>query len=832
MTNNIELVSTFGLNSAVLFGPAGSVLQINSGYGLSSSGTGTGVPQVLFIGDEVLRVRVTRQGSGTYSFNMSTSQCNFGAVYTDFEYMDGNGINVTAATIDATYNFSNCIFSNYLRNAGTLLRLPNQDLPSIYNTRFFFNGTPTVGTHFNVFRSGAGSGQAVFVEFTGNFAGQKFERDPTGRVTHGNIVWQASLTTVYWGPFSSGNWNDSPSKWRDITGNVVPVPTNTQNVVLDHTHEDGPYTITLSGTTVNARTVRMNSESTHPILLVQPSGVTFNLTGGFEMASTLDRFESNGQVSIRGNWLTNQGSYVPGTNALVVFLTNSAYIASGTNSFSQLTINAPGRVITLQDKLTVTRAFILSNGTLDVSSTNNTISFLGKVSFNSGAFIANLGTVEFAGGSNQTIVNPLKAEFYNLSVNKSAGNIILSNDIYVNGTLNFSGPNKAMINTGNLVVRMGLNAQATGANAIGSNGYVNGKMSFKYNSTSALFSRTFTVGSFPDYMPIELSVQLASPTVTEFLAEVVNAAPTSRTLPTAPAIAGHSSAHHFKINKLSATDVAAAKVTLPYKVSDLTSMGIVGNIVDVSTIRILKSNSSDNTLWDDITVGSSGANGDLTSGTITSSTNWTTFSDFVVAATPQPMPVELLSFEGSYNPNSQAIDLVWMTSGEQNNAGFAVIRAETIGGHYQLLDSYQTLTSLGGQGTTVLPMQYSYTDSRSIIPGQTYYYRLEQVDFSGQKRRSETIAVTVPGAGSRFIGQYPNPVGATSYFQLYLDTDADVQLSIYNLNGQRVAQFEEHLSSGNRVLAWPTANLEAGLYLYQLTGGGLNQNGKLVLLGK
>jgi len=828
MARHIEVVANSGTNTAHFNATAGSQLFIRSGY--SFTATGAGRPMVSFVGTSSNRVLVSRQGTGTYTFNMTAVAADIDAAFADFEYMDGNGINVTAATVNTTYNFSNCSFSNFTGTAGTLLCLPNQAM-TVTGARFFYSGTPTAGTHFNVFRGAAGSGAATFVDYTGNFAGPVFERDPSGSVTPGNIIWQPVTGTVYWGPFATGNWNDSPSKWRDQLGNVVPVPDGTTKVVLDHTHQTGPYTVTVDALGANAQSITMNSAG-QQITLTQPANATVNLQGGFEMSDAADLFISNWFVFCRGDWQMSQGTFSAGSSSNVQFTGNSMSVANGSNSFSLVTINTMNNTVTLADPMICTRNFTLTAGTLDVGTANNKITCLGPVSFNGGTFIARSGIFELQGTGTQTITNVNAQEFFNLTINKTGGQVNLSNDIYINSALTFTGSNKARINTSSNVVRMGFASAAVGVTPTGSNGYVNGKMSFKYNNNASVFNKSFTIGRFPDYLPLDLSIQLAAPVVTEFVAEQFNAAPPTRTLPVLPEeIIAHSTAHFFTVEKVGATAVTTAGIALRYNAADMASIEVASGtaVTDISTIRILKSNSVDNTIWDNIAIGGAGGYGSLLSGYVVSTTPWTTFSDFVISATPQPMPVELLSFDGIYNDASKQIDLRWQTASEHNNAGFNLYRADMPNMPFSQVASFQTEAALVGQGNSSQPAAYRFSDNKNLVPGQTYYYQLEQVDYTGNVQRTNTIAVTVPTEKSQFLAQYPNPVSAVANFQFHLETSQAVKLEVFTVNGVKVAEQTESLTSGVHEIQWKPTGLTPGIYLYRLSGETMQHGGKLVI---
>jgi hypothetical protein len=81
-------------------------------------------------------------------------------------------------------------------------------------------------------------------------------------------------------------------------------------------------------------------------------------------------------------------------------------------------------------------------------------------------------------------------------------------------------------------------------------------------------------------------------------------------------------------------------------------------------------------------------------------------------------------------PLEKSIALTWETAAELDNAGFHIWRAQVKDGHFvditrltaQLIPSRSMMDWLGAS--------YDYEDA-TIVPGITYYYALEDIDFYG-----------------------------------------------------------------------------------------------------
>ena len=94
-----------------------------------------------------------------------------------------------------------------------------------------------------------------------------------------------------------------------------------------------------------------------------------------------------------------------------------------------------------------------------------------------------------------------------------------------------------------------------------------------------------------------------------------------------------------------------------------------------------------------------------------------------------------------------AITVEWSTASELNTAGFNVLRSESPDGPFVRLNSEVIPASpdplVGGS--------YIYTDT-NVAPGQTYYYRLEEVELGGGASPQGTVVVTAQqGTGPIFI---------------------------------------------------------------------------------
>jgi hypothetical protein len=74
-----------------------------------------------------------------------------------------------------------------------------------------------------------------------------------------------------------------------------------------------------------------------------------------------------------------------------------------------------------------------------------------------------------------------------------------------------------------------------------------------------------------------------------------------------------------------------------------------------------------------------------------------------------------------------------------------------------------------------------------------------------------------PNGKTKITGSYPNPFNPSTTIGFMLPQSGAVNLSVYNLNGQRVAQLVNGaIEAGNHQVVWNAANLASGIYLVRL----------------
>lgn len=78
---------------------------------------------------------------------------------------------------------------------------------------------------------------------------------------------------------------------------------------------------------------------------------------------------------------------------------------------------------------------------------------------------------------------------------------------------------------------------------------------------------------------------------------------------------------------------------------------------------------------------------------------------------------------------------------------------------------------------------------------------------------------------------YPNPFNPATTIHFTLAKSSNVQLSVYNLQGQHIATLlNEKLSSGEHAATFDASQLSSGVYIYRLQAGEFMQTKKMMLI--
>ncbi|MEM1328080.1 MAG: T9SS type A sorting domain-containing protein [Bacteroidota bacterium] len=198
----------------------------------------------------------------------------------------------------------------------------------------------------------------------------------------------------------------------------------------------------------------------------------------------------------------------------------------------------------------------------------------------------------------------------------------------------------------------------------------------------------------------------------------------------------------------------------------------------------------------------------------------TGFSGFTLSG-GTVLPVELLYFRGEMIKN-QAV-LSWETTSEINNEGFYLERS---------LDGvlFTAIDFIKGAGNSLVNQKYTYTD-QEIKRGQTYYYRLKQMDFDGVFEYSSIIALDTKASTEMNVLISPNPSAGQVTLTYNLPQPSIAQIQLIDQSGRLIQTLlNESSSSGHYQLSRDLSHLEKGVYFIVLTTEKARMVKKLMLL--
>ena len=78
---------------------------------------------------------------------------------------------------------------------------------------------------------------------------------------------------------------------------------------------------------------------------------------------------------------------------------------------------------------------------------------------------------------------------------------------------------------------------------------------------------------------------------------------------------------------------------------------------------------------------------------------------------------------------------------------------------------------------------------------------------------------------------YPNPFNPSTNISYTLPEKADVELSIFNMLGQKVATvINQTQDAGTYTINWQAGSVSSGVYIYRLTAGGNTFTKRMMLI--
>ena len=409
-------------------------------------------------------------------------------------------------------------------------------------------------------------------------------------------------------------------------------------------------------------------------------------------------------------------------------------------------------------------------------------------SFTGGGTIQNNGTIVLVGPSAFPGATTTVSAMNNLTINRASG-VSLNQNLTV---------------TGNLTLTSGL--LSLGASNLLVNGSVIGGSSSAYINTdgagtfrprvAATGSNTFHVGSAGIYAPVVLNFTAASFGGDPRLVMGTGAGTPAEL---------HSSNTNYvgRTWVIEPQDITAFTydIEFTYASSEITMGTTESNLIPVKF--------SGGTWYRPVGTGASLANeveqGTFSINTTTNTVSWsglTTFSEFLtVENTSNPLPVELISFNG--NCNADEVVLTWATASEFNASHFNVEMSR---------DGFvwNPIGRVEAAGTTSQATNYQFSTAQA---GAITYFRLVQVDFDGASEIFGPIS-TKCDVKVNDASVFPNPVEHELNLSLNSKTAyKQTTISILDMSGRVVQTLTLNIEEGTSIIPIAVDHLENGSYL-------------------
>jgi hypothetical protein len=726
-----------------------------------------------------LNLNNTSAAGATITTNITTTN-----VTGDIRIQSGKFTYGVSITGNATKTFE-------VANGATFEMTGNANFPTGFGT---FTFGPTSNTQYH--QSFAKNITTMVAPGYGNLQVQ-----PTGNVTH---TFQVGATAVQ-GNLDLGNGTNTVTITTSASNSSIIVAgsiTIYSKTTYTHANTTANPALTIGGNWINngtytpsTKTVTFNgnglqtidgaaSQTFYNINISKPSGTltcaagvttlntnnitltsgdfiappTLNLNASTSASLTLNggTFTAGSLITIRQDWINNGGTFIPnggkvtwsssssvtaninGTATSQTFYdleinkTNFSVAVSGstttlniTHDYTQTAFGLNASAATI---LNVGNNFTITSGTFTPC---NNINIGGNIVYNGGTLT--WGTNVTLNGTNQQTMGGSStiSAFTNLTINNTypASAIILNSPITVNGT--FQMIDGHFITDATNILTLGANATVSvpSTRPEMDSTFVKGPMKNTIATTSPI-TKYFPVGDGNISHYAELNITQSAATSTTYTGFYTNSSASALGWSLPVTLNRVSNIGYWTINKGAGANVSSASVKLYY----------LDHFDDVSDPFFLRIAKGDPNSWIDI----GGTGTGSPTGYITSTVNFTTFSNFALANNiggSNPLPINLISFKGTCNNNDA--DLTWSTASETNNNFFVIERSDDA-------IHFNAIAQIQGAGNSNTMLTYNYTDKNALSQAVNYYH-LKQVDYDGKSTTSEIIAVQCNKVDDNFL---------------------------------------------------------------------------------
>jgi len=144
-----------------------------------------------------------------------------------------------------------------------------------------------------------------------------------------------------------------------------------------------------------------------------------------------------------------------------------------------------------------------------------------------------------------------------------------------------------------------------------------------------------------------------------------------------------------------------------------------------------------------------------------------------------------------------------------------------------LADNMTVLSNFDGTNTRILvySLENNNFTGDMIDVGNNEIISLDMADNMG----NTVVAKWIP-SNFDVAQNYPNPFNPTTTIDFSIPVNADVAMTIYNVNGQKVTSFSGTFEAGIHSFEWDASQAASGVYFYRLSAGDFTAVKKMVLM--
>ena len=751
-------------------------------YSIDFASDITDVTDAVLSGSSITIALPANLATGTYSGTLTVRNSSYGFVSGTYSISVTITQPTTAITIgNATIGDGDYLWNGNINGNGNVSGnwyVLNSGVYSIPNN------APQETHEVFVIKASAGSciSTVLTVPVAGSFSAQNIHIGPDANVTFGN---NASFEVR--GNFVNNGNMSAGSGAVNFTG--------------------GAATQTISGTgALNFSNVIINKSS----------GVV-RLGNNISISGALDFQQGN--LDLNGKTLnysggigisTSNGGLIGNVAQSKLNLTTSSQITDGlfqNGDIYDLTIGDNAGVSS-SGSYTILHSLTVGNGATFTKEDGSTIIFKGDV-VNDGSIID--GTSGILGGSftfnntNEQTISGQPLSVTNLEVSKTLGKLIVSVPITITGKFDVNG---IIDNSTNLIT---LGSSAGPGTLVHTAGRITGALR-RYFANSTGTDYYFPIGNTTSTRGVTINMSQSPGSNDEYITAQYKAGTPQFNnttlydgLPLTTAdgqlIQNYDEEGYWQIDPKqynSGIDLANYTISL--------QMNNISGVNDYTKTRIIKADGPSHVAWSALThVSATGSNENFT---LTASGNGFSWFNGGGDNNNNPLPVELISFNGTCNEGM--VNLLWQTASEFNSSHFDVEKS-TDG------ETWRVLATIPSAGTSNELLTYQTEDNNGTNGAN--YYRLRQVDIDGKEKLYDPINVSCVETTAGYFTSYPNPSG--NEFQVVVNNKEILgacTLNIVDVHGKVIDQRSIDMKDGINMFVI-NETLNPGIYFLNITNG-------------